>query len=245
MPDLPLREISRAVATRTSPSLPGRMKVMSPWAATVRSLWLLQAKAKAESASAKMKPPWAMRWPLTISGLTVMASVAWPDLISAISMPRPRLASSSAHIASAQARARSSGESVALTFTAASLAGLSMIFSEKPVSTFLDHALILDVIVVHHDLLRNRFGLAGQDKPRLQLPRLQRIIDVHLRVALDQFCAAGRAHAALAGERQVHACAQRGIEDSLALGHWHVAALAVDDERGHRLRRRPRRHDLF
>ena len=46
MPDRPLREISRAVATSTSPSLPGLMKVMLPWAATARSLWLLQAKAK-------------------------------------------------------------------------------------------------------------------------------------------------------------------------------------------------------
>ena len=84
-----------------------------------RSLWVLQAKAKAESASVKMKPPWAMRWPLTISGRTVIESVARPDPISTISMPRPLLASSSFHIASAQARARSSGESVALTFTAA------------------------------------------------------------------------------------------------------------------------------
>jgi len=43
---------------------------------------------------------------------------ASPGLISTISMPRPLLASSSFHIASAQARARSSGESVALRFTA-------------------------------------------------------------------------------------------------------------------------------
>ena len=55
-----------------------------------------------------------------MSGLTVIASVAWPGLISTISMPRPLLASSCFHIASAQARASSSGESVALTFTAVS-----------------------------------------------------------------------------------------------------------------------------
>ena len=123
------REISRAVATSTSPSLPGRMKVMLPWAATARSLWLLQAKANAESASAKMKPPWAMRWPLTMCGSTVIVSVAWPGLISMIFMPRPRLASSSFHIASAQARATSSGDKVALTFT-----------SELPVSGLLEQA---------------------------------------------------------------------------------------------------------
>src|ERR1700677_4610580 len=74
MPDRPLREISRAVATSRSPSLPGISKEMSHCAATARKLWLLQAKAKAESASAKMKPPWAMRWPLTMCGWTVIRS---------------------------------------------------------------------------------------------------------------------------------------------------------------------------
>jgi hypothetical protein len=63
---------------------------------------------------------WAMPCPLTMCGLTVIVSVASPALICRISMPRPWLASSSFHIASAQARARSSGESVALTFTALS-----------------------------------------------------------------------------------------------------------------------------
>src|SRR3954468_12185812 len=124
MPDRPLREISRALATSTSPSFPGRMKVTLHCAATARSLWVLQAKAKVESASVKMKPPWAIRWPLTISGLTVIDSVARPDPISTIVMPRLLLASSSFHIASAQARARSSGESVALTFTAVSLSSI-------------------------------------------------------------------------------------------------------------------------
>jgi hypothetical protein len=68
-----------------------------------------------------MKPPWAIRWPLTICGLIVIASVACPGLTSTSSMPSPRLASSCCHIASAQARARSSDEGVALTFTAVSL----------------------------------------------------------------------------------------------------------------------------
>src|SRR5882724_10448735 len=93
------------------------MKEMLHCAATVRSLWELQAKANAESASAKMKPPWAMPWPLTMFGLTVIVRTASPALICRTSMPRPLLASSSFHIASTQARARSSGESVAL-FTA-------------------------------------------------------------------------------------------------------------------------------
>jgi len=52
-----------------------------------------------------------------MSGLTVIVSVARPGAISTIFMPSPLEASSSFHMASAQARARSSGESVALTFT--------------------------------------------------------------------------------------------------------------------------------
>jgi hypothetical protein len=62
----------------------------------------------------------AMPCPLTMCGWTVIVSVASPGLICRISMPRPLLASSSCHIASAQARARSSGESVAWTFTVVS-----------------------------------------------------------------------------------------------------------------------------
>src|SRR5882724_2337640 len=120
MPERPVREISRAVATKRSPSLPGLMKEMLHCAATARSLCELQAKANAESASKKIKPPWAMPCPLAMCGLTVIASVASPALTCRISMPRPLLASSSCHIASAQARARSSGASAAVTFTAAS-----------------------------------------------------------------------------------------------------------------------------
>src|ERR1700736_5346439 len=108
-----------------------------------------------------------MRWPFTMCGCTVMVSVARPGPTSTIFMPRPEEASSSFHIASAQARARSSGDSVALTF-------------KRRLPFF------LNVIVIDHDLFRNRFGLAGQDKARLQLPRLQRIIDIHRCLAFDQ-----------------------------------------------------------
>ena len=55
MPDRPLREISRALATSISPSLPGLMKVMSPWTDTSFSLWLLEAKAKAEELLKQIK----------------------------------------------------------------------------------------------------------------------------------------------------------------------------------------------
>src|SRR5882757_10480776 len=250
MPDRPLREISRAAAIRRSPSLPGRMKVMLPWAATTRSLWVLQAKAKAESASVKMKPPWAIRWPLTICGCTSIDMTARPGPISTNCMPRPLLASSSLHIASAQARARSSGESTVLTFTSNSLSPACWLkplecqcWGAAPeVST---RTKVLDVIVIDHDPVRARPCLAGQNEPRLQLPRLQRIIHFHLCVALDQLGAAGRTHAALAGERQVHAGAQGGVENGFTLGHRHLAALAVDDQRGDGFRRCARCHDLL
>src|SRR5262245_8961098 len=179
-----------------------------------------------------MKPPWAMRAPFTISGLTVMVSVARPGPISTISMPRPFEASSSFHIASAQARARSSGESVALTFTCPlpklyrACLGRPLVSSVWARSTRGANApKVSHVVVVDDDSFGARLGLAGQDETRLQLPRLQRIIHFHRCLALDQLGPAGRAHAALAGEGQVDAGAERRIEDGLSLGDRHLAAL--------------------
>ena len=56
-------------------------------AATVTLLWLLQAKAKVESASVKMKPPWQILWPLRCSSRTVMRSTARPGSQLTSSMP--------------------------------------------------------------------------------------------------------------------------------------------------------------
>src|SRR6266702_7405316 len=231
MPERPPRVTSRAFATRRSPSLPGLMKVIWPCAATTRSLCELQANAKAESASVKMKPPWAIRCPLTMSGRTVIASVAKPGPISTTSMPRPFEASSSVHIASAQARATSWGDKAALTFTRSS--GLN-VYARCSAGW----QGVSNMVVVHHHPLGRRLGLAGQDKAGLQFPWLQRIVDVHRRLTFHQLRATGRAHAALACERQIDAGAQRGIEDRLVLGHRNVAALAVDDEGRNRLWRR-------
>src|SRR5689334_8322728 len=248
MPERPLRETSRAVATSLSPSFAGLMKVMLPWAATARSLWLLQAKAKVESASVKMKPPCAMRWPFTMLALAVMVSVARPGPTSTISMPSAPELSSSFHIASAQARARSSGDSVAVALTFTCLLPErcrarwcephfhSAVWARSTKSV--NARKVSHVVVIDHDPFRARPRLAGENKSRLQLPRLQRIVHFHLRLAFDQLGAAGRAHAALAGEWQVHAGAQRRIQNGLTLGDRHLAALAVDDQRGHRFWRR-------
>src|SRR6516165_6149783 len=162
-----------------------------------------------------------MRWPLTMSGLTVMVSVAWPDLTSTILMPSPWLASSSFHIASAHARARSSGESVALTFT-------------------LSSPVVSHVIVIDHDLFCNRLRLASENVPCLELPWLERIVQLHLRPALHQLGAAGRAHAPLAGKGQIDTGAQSRIQDSLAFSDRHLPPFAVDNQRGESLRRRGR-----
>src|SRR6516225_4707650 len=124
-----------------------------------------------------------------MSARTVIESVAWPALTSTICMPRPLLASSSVNIRSAQARAISSGESLALTFTRVSLVDSSFEHDlsgahpsgRSPRARFFGSCSY--VIVVHHDLLRNRLGLAGQDEAGLQLPRLQRIVHVHLGLA--------------------------------------------------------------
>src|SRR4051794_10539217 len=113
-----------------------------------------------------------MRWPLTICAAIVIESVARPALTSRIVMPSPLLASSSFHIASAQARARSLGERVALPS---------------------------DMVVIYHDPVAYRSCLAGEDKSLLEFPRLKRVIHFHPRLALDEPRATGRAHAALAG----------------------------------------------
>src|SRR5262249_8115791 len=89
----------------------------------------------------------------------------------------------------------------------------------------------------------NRLRLAGENEPCLQLPRLKRVIDVHLRLALDQLGAAGRAHAALAGKGQIDAGTQGGIEDGFTLGDRHLAPFAVDYQRRERFWRRARRND--
>src|SRR3954453_2254571 len=111
-------------------------------------------------------------------------------------MPSPLEASSCAHIASAQARATSSGDKAGLTFTR---------FSPPSVWTRCSAAWLKlsNVVVIDHDPLRRWLGLTGQDKAGFQLPGFQRVVDIHRRLTLHQFCTAGRAHAALAGEGQI------------------------------------------
>ena len=68
--------ISLASATKTSPSVAGLTKVICAPSATVTRLQALQAKANALSASVKMKPPWQVAWPLSISSRITMRRMA-------------------------------------------------------------------------------------------------------------------------------------------------------------------------
>jgi hypothetical protein len=76
-------------------------------AATVLWLRLLQAKAKVESASVKMKPPWQIWWPFRCSGCTAMRITARPGSQASSSMPMvSREARSAANMAAPTRSAR-------------------------------------------------------------------------------------------------------------------------------------------
>ena len=77
-------------------------------AATVAKLRLLQAKAKVESASVKISPPWQILWPLSMGSRTAMRITARPGAqdTSSICM-KSREALSAANMDSPTARASS------------------------------------------------------------------------------------------------------------------------------------------
>src|SRR5918997_3182389 len=105
MPLRPLPDRSTAYASSTSPARTGRRKEMSAPAATVTGPWLLQAHAKAVSASRKTYPPCAIACPLTIAAVTVIRTLARPPPASSSSMPRPREAGARSNISCAAVRA--------------------------------------------------------------------------------------------------------------------------------------------
>src|SRR6266446_5836500 len=59
------------------------------------------------------------------------------------------------------------------------------------------------LVVVEHDFRRRRPRLAGQHIAGLELPALERVVDGHRDLALDEAGAAGAAHAAAAGIGQL------------------------------------------
>src|SRR5579863_10378365 len=82
---------------------------MSQPPATVTSPYVLHAYENAVSARRNTQPPWQIPWPFAIVGETRIAAVARPRPIASRVMPASRLARSVAVIASAHARASSSG----------------------------------------------------------------------------------------------------------------------------------------
>src|SRR5660398_229889 len=68
------------------------------------------------------------------------------------------------------------------------------------------------LVIVHGDRGAHRARLTREHEPGLGLPRLQRVVHGHLDRALADLGAAGGTHPALAGERQVEATGQGGVE---------------------------------
>src|SRR3954447_16261210 len=98
----PKRARSMASAVSSSPSRLGATNAMSKPAATVTSPYVLHATAKALSASVATNPPCTMPCPLTICFVAPMVTLAYPGATARSRMPRPTLATSSAHMTSAQ-----------------------------------------------------------------------------------------------------------------------------------------------
>ena len=111
-PERPRRARSVATATSTSPSRADWRRVTSKPDATVTVPCVLQAKAKALSASAAIRPPWQRSQPLIMSSRTVIERVAVPGPTETISMPSIFEAASPVHMTSAERRASSSGRVV-------------------------------------------------------------------------------------------------------------------------------------
>src|ERR1700738_2016282 len=65
-----------------------------------------------------------------------------------------------------------------------------------PLSTPLCDQIALYLVIVDHDLLGHWPRLAGEDKSSVELPRLQRIVHLHMRIAFDELGAAGASHSA-------------------------------------------------
>lgn len=71
---------------------------------------------------------------------------------------------------------------------------------------------VLFVVKVYDYLVTDWVCLAGQNKAVFYFPGLQAVADIHVNFAFQQFCFAGSTHAILAGERQVHALVDAGVE---------------------------------
>jgi putative endonuclease len=90
-------------------------------------------------------------------------------------------------------------------FIRGDFAALKQLSARKSAASVKARMTYLHMVVIDHDLVGERTRLAGENEARLKLPWLKRIVDFHLRFAIHQLGATGRAHAALAGERKIHA----------------------------------------
>src|SRR5664280_1549662 len=86
------------------------------------------------------------------------------------------------------------------------------------------------LVIVHGDRGTHRARLTREHEPGLGLPRLQRVVHGHLDRALADLGAAGGTHPALAGERQVEATGQGGVEHGVC---WTDLQLGLDAVQHH------------
>src|SRR5271157_5575471 len=70
-----------------------------------------------------------------------------------------------------------------------------------------------DRVEIELHRLRQRPGLAGERVAGLELPGLERVVDVHRDFALQNPAAAGAAHAAPARMRNLEPLGVRGVDD--------------------------------
>ena len=91
---------------------------------------------------------------------------------------------------------------------------------------------MLFLVEIDNHCITHRVCLAGQNKALLNLPWFKPVGDIHINLTLKQLCLAGRAHATLAGIRQIHALINAGVEDVLTIdGELELTGAAVHNDR--------------
>src|SRR5665213_3587348 len=88
------------------------------------------------------------------------------------------------------------------------------------------------LVEVDDDAVARRIALAREPEAARDFVVLEREVDVHVDLALDEAAAAGRAHAALARIRQIDAVGEAAVDDVLlAFLQDERASRAIDDRR--------------
>src|SRR4051812_24365015 len=96
---------------------------------------------------------------------------------------------------------------------------------------------LTSVITDRHPLAQ-WMRLASEHVAGIELATLETIVLVHAYAPVQHFCPACAAHAALACERQIDACRQRGVQDRrIAVAKFDLSLDSVADHRDDGVRR--------